>query len=210
MAPSSLLMTRPIVVSGPSGAGKSTFLKRLFHEFPDKFGFSVSRNSTLHPIFTCLDTTRSPRSGETNGTEYFFVSREKFEQMIANGEFIEHAQFSGNYYGTSFMAVEQVALRNRICILDIEIQGARNVRKSHLDAVFCWVNTPSIGELERRLKGRGTENDESIQARVNAAKADLEALEQEPELFDCYIINDDLERAYEQFKKFVLSVNEQS
>lgn len=101
---------RPIVISGPSGAGKSTILKRLFDEFPDKFGFSVSH------------TTRSPRAGEQNGREYHFVTKEEFLDLIEKKGFIEHAQFGGNYYGTSVKAVEDIAEKGRICILDIEME----------------------------------------------------------------------------------------
>lgn len=101
---------RPIVISGPSGAGKSTILKRLFDEYPDKFGFSISH------------TTRQPRAGEQNGREYHFVAKEEFERLIGEKKFIEHAQFGGNYYGTSIKAVEDIAEKGRVCILDIEME----------------------------------------------------------------------------------------
>jgi hypothetical protein len=100
----------PIVISGPSGAGKSTILKRLFEEYPDKFGFSVS------------NTTRSPRAGEKDGVEYNFVSKEEFQKLVDEKGFIEHAQFGGNCYGTSIKAVESIAEKGRICILDIEME----------------------------------------------------------------------------------------
>lgn len=105
-----LVSHRPIVISGPSGAGKSTILKRLFAEFPDKFGFSVSH------------TTRAPRAGEENGREYHFTTKEKFLELVEQGGFIEHAQFGGNHYGTSIRAVEEIAERGRVCILDIEME----------------------------------------------------------------------------------------
>jgi guanylate kinase len=100
----------PIVISGPSGAGKSTILKRLFEEFPDKFGFSISH------------TTRSPRAGEEDGREYHFVSKEGFLDLVDKKGFIEHAQFGGNHYGTSIKTVEEIAEKGRICILDIEME----------------------------------------------------------------------------------------
>lgn len=101
---------RPIVISGPSGAGKSTILKRLFDEFPDNFGFSVSH------------TTRGPRAGEEDGRHYHFVTKDEFLNLIENKGFIEHAQFGGNHYGTSIKAVEDIAAKGRTCILDIEME----------------------------------------------------------------------------------------
>lgn len=119
---------RPLVLSGPSGVGKSTLLQRLFLEFPDRFGFSVSRTlyffktfaSIIHQIL--IDTTRNPRPGEVNGKQYHFVTPQRFKDLIQDGAFIEHAEFSGNFYGTSFDAVRQVEQQGRRCILDIEAQ----------------------------------------------------------------------------------------
>jgi hypothetical protein len=110
LTPISSLENRPIVVSGPSGAGKSTLLKRLFAEYPDRFGFSISH------------TTRGPRAGEENGREYHFVSREDFTKLVEANGFIENAQFGSNLYGTSVQAVKDVRDRGRICILDIEME----------------------------------------------------------------------------------------
>ena len=121
---------RPLVLSGPSGVGKSTLLQRLFLEFPDKFGFSVSRKSiTPHPrdqlYIAGTDTTRTPRPGEAHGKQYFFVSHGDFKQLIHDGAFIEHAEFSGNLYGTSFQTVREIERDGRRCILDIEAQVRR-------------------------------------------------------------------------------------
>lgn len=120
---------RPLVMSGPSGVGKSTLLQRLFAEFPDKFGFSVSRNELSYLALVCAtnqapwsDTTRSPRPGEVHGKHYYFVSKDEFVQLLGEGAFIEHAEFSGNYYGTSFMTVRETSSAARRCILDIEAQ----------------------------------------------------------------------------------------
>lgn len=113
MAPtdtSAVEANRPIVISGPSGTGKSTILTRLFEEYPDKFGFSVSH------------TTRGPRGGEQHGKEYYFVTKEEFTDLIDKKGFIEHAQFGDNYYGTSIKAVNDIAEKGRICILDIEME----------------------------------------------------------------------------------------
>jgi len=101
---------RPIVVSGPSGSGKSTLLNRLLKKYPDNFGFSISH------------TTRAPRGAEQNGKEYYFVTKDEFQDLIAKGGFIEHAQFGSNFYGTSFKAVEDIAQKGRTCILDIEME----------------------------------------------------------------------------------------
>jgi len=101
---------RPIVVSGPSGSGKSTLLNRLLKKYPDNFGFSISH------------TTRAPRGAEQHGQEYYFVTKDEFQDLIANGGFIEHAQFGSNFYGTSFKAVEDIAQKGRTCILDIEME----------------------------------------------------------------------------------------
>jgi guanylate kinase len=119
MAPTNLSAIKahtPIVISGPSGAGKSTILKRLFDEYPDRFGFSVSH------------TTRGPRAGEENGREYHFVTKEEFQDLVEKKGFVEHAQFGGNCYGTSIKAVEDIAEKGRVCILDIEME-------------VCWVAT---------------------------------------------------------------------
>src|SRR6266478_2386478 len=118
---------RPLVISGPSGVGKSTLLQRLFSEFPGKFGFSVSRQyryrcRDLYTDALYLDTTRDPRPGEIDGSHYHFIARQKFLDLIQSSAFIEHAQFSGNFYGTSFETVERVQQQGKRCILDIEAQ----------------------------------------------------------------------------------------
>ena len=116
MAPTSAISAhRPIVISGPSGAGKSTILSRLFEEYPDKFGFSISH------------TTRGPRGGEQHGKEYYFVTKEEFQDLIEKKGFIEHAQFGDNCYGTSVKAVEDIAEKGRVCILDIEMEACFHV-----------------------------------------------------------------------------------
>ncbi|XP_075710868.1 guanylate kinase-like [Rhinoderma darwinii] len=150
---------RPVVLSGPSGAGKSTFLKRLLKEYEGVFGFSVSH------------TTRSPRSGETNGKDYHFVPREEMQRGIANGEFIENAVFSGNMYGTSKAAVQA---RNQICILDIDMQGVKSIKKTDLNPLYISIQPPSVQILEKRLRDRNTESEESLQKRLQAAIDDIE------------------------------------
>ncbi|CAJ0763217.1 20826_t:CDS:2, partial [Entrophospora sp. SA101] len=120
------------------------------------------------------DTTRSPRPGEQNGREYHFVPREKFFELIKQNKFIEHAEFSGNLYGTSVDAVKAVADLGKICILDIELQGVKSVKKTDLNARYLFIAPPSIEVLESRLRKRGTETESSIEARLKAAKEELE------------------------------------
>lgn len=183
---------RPIVFCGPSGSGKSTLLKRLMAEFPKAFAFSVSH------------TTRKPRSGEENGREYHFVTREEIMRGIEAGEFLENAQFSGNYYGTSKSAVESVLSQGRICALDIDIQGVINLKKTDLNPVFCFIKPPSMESLEKRLRERGTETEESLNKRLETAKIELEYEKNEKKAFDFVIVNDDLDSAYEKLKVILI------
>lgn len=186
------MVGRPIVVSGPSGTGKSTLLKRLMGEYPDKFGFSIS------------NTTRNPRAGEKDGIDYYFVTVERFRKMIDQKEFIEWAQFSGNYYGTSIAAVKHVAdVLKRTCILDIDMQGVKSVKNTDLNARYLFLSPPSIEELKRRLESRGTETPDSLAKRVGAASAEMEYAK--TGAHDKIIVNDDLEKAYKEFKEFIFS-----
>ncbi|VDM57643.1 unnamed protein product [Angiostrongylus costaricensis] len=178
---------RPIVLSGPSGGGKSTILARAMKDYPNKFAFSVSH------------TTRKPREGEEHGVHYWFTDHIEFERMIAEGEFLEHATFGGNIYGTSKKAVDDVGQTGKICVLDIELQGVRNIKKTNLNARYILIRAPSLEILESRLRARGTEGEEDIQRRLKHAKEDLETVERDPELFDHVIINSDFERAYKEF-----------
>ncbi|CAI2304245.1 unnamed protein product [Caenorhabditis sp. 36 PRJEB53466] len=170
---------RPIVLSGPSGGGKSTILTRAMKEYPSSFAFSVSR--------------------EVHGKHYYFTEKEKMQEMIKNGEFLEFATFSGNTYGTSKKTVEEIENSGRICVLDIELQGVRNIKNSHLDARYILIRAPSIKLLEERLRARGSETEESLQKRLKHAEEDLVAIANNPTLFDQVIVNDDLERAYKEF-----------
>uniref|UniRef100_A0A8C9DLX8 Guanylate kinase n=1 Tax=Prolemur simus TaxID=1328070 RepID=A0A8C9DLX8_PROSS len=163
--PDGMSRPRPVVLSGPSGAGKSTLLKKLFQEYGSIFGFSVSH------------TTRDPRPGEENGKHYYFVTREVMQRDIAAGDFIEHAEFSGNLYGTSKAAVQAVQAMNRICVLDVDLQGVRNIKKTDLQPLYISVQPPSLGVLEQRLRQRNTETEESLAKRLAAARADLESSE---------------------------------
>nr|KAJ0185638.1 hypothetical protein LSAT_V11C900466440 [Lactuca sativa] len=179
---------RPIVISGPSGVGKGTLINMLMKEFPSMFGFSVSH------------TTRDPREKEENGVHYHFTNRSVMEEEIKAGKFLEFAAVHGNLYGTSVEAVEVVADAGKRCILDIDVQGARSVRASSLEAIFVFICPPSFEELEKRLRERGTETEEQIQKRLRNAKAELEQGKSSG-LFDHVLVNDDLEACYERLKK---------
>lgn len=182
---------RPVVLSGPSGAGKSTLLKKLMKEFDSVFGFSVSH------------TTRKPRPGEVDGKDYHYVTREAMQAGIDNGEFIESAVFSGNMYGTSKAAVQDVQAKNLICILDIDMQGVRNIKRTDLNPIYISIQPPSKEILEKRLRDRKTESEESLQKRLHAAVVDME-FSKEPGVFDVTIINDNLDCAYGQLKEALL------
>jgi len=185
------IVPRPLVICGPSGSGKSTLLKRLMDEFGECFGFSVSH------------TTRNPRGGEVNGKEYHFVDRETMEKSISNGEFIEYTQFSGNYYGTSKKAVKEVQESGRICILDVEIEGVKNLKKTDLNPRFVFIKPPDTLELEKRLRGRGTDAEECIQKRLLRASEEMDYGET-PGNFDLILVNDDIEEAYNTLRQFIL------
>merc|ERR1711907_172516 len=182
----------PLVVTGPSGVGKGTLIGKLLKEYPDMCGFSVSH------------TTRAPRPGGEDGVHYHFTSKAKMEELIAQGAFIEYARVHSNIYGTSKTAVEKVKSAGKICILDIDVQGAEGIKAAKLDACYLFIAPPSIEELEGRLRGRGTETEEKIQLRLKNARKEL-AYTEKPGFFDKVLVNDDLEKSYQEMKKFVFS-----
>ena len=185
---------KPLVIVGPSGVGKGTLIEKLNKNHPNSFGFSVSH------------TTRDPRPGEENGVHYHFVEKSLMEQEIADGKFLEHANVHLNIYGTSFKAVDDVASKGVCCILDIDIQGAEIVKNSgKLDCAYVFIQPPSIPELERRLRGRGTETEEAVTKRMQNATKEIERGEKlGGAFFDAIIVNDDLDSAYEKLKDVVV------
>lgn len=170
------------VISAPSGCGKGTILEEVFKRVDNLF-FSVSA------------TTRSPRPGEVDGVNYFFKTVEEFKEMVDNGGVLEYAQFCGNYYGTPKAAVLEKLSNGIDVILEIETQGAMNIKQSFPEAVLIFILPPSVKELERRLKKRGTETDEVIAKRVGEASGEINKAYN----YDFVMINDDLEIAIENF-----------
>ncbi|TPP58451.1 Guanylate kinase [Fasciola gigantica] len=156
-----------IVFSGPSGAGKSTLLNMLVKQFPGRFAFSVSH------------TTRTIRPGEVDGKDYHFIEKDKMLRDIAAGKFLEHAEFAGNVYGTSRAAVQKVLDSGSVCILDVELEGVKSIHalKPPLNARYILVRPPSIEALEKRLRDRGTETEETLQKRLDRARKDIEFAE---------------------------------
>lgn len=181
-------MTSLFVISGPSGAGKSVLIQRILADLPG-LRFSVS------------STTRAPRPGETDGSSYYFISPEKFQQDIDAGQFLEFATFSGNLYGTSRHEIEEAALHGQDLLLDIEVQGARQLQEKGIDAVYIFITPPSFAELERRLRSRNTENEAAIQRRLSQAVEDVSRVER----YEFIIINDNLEEAFIQLRSIFVA-----
>ncbi|MBO6214268.1 MAG: guanylate kinase [Lachnospiraceae bacterium] len=177
------------VLSGFSGAGKGTIMKRLLEKYPGKYNLSISA------------TTRSPRPGEEEGREYFFKTTEEFEKMIAEGEFLEHARFGDNYYGTPRGYVDELLEQGRNVILEIEVQGALQVRKIYPHALLLFVTPPSAAELKRRLTGRQTETEEVIAKRLGIAARESHLMVQ----YDFLIVNDVLEEAVDNVDRIITS-----
>ena len=175
-----------IVVSGFSGAGKGTLMKALTGKY-DNYALSVSA------------TTRNPRPGEVNGREYFFVSNEEFEKLIKENGLIEHAGYVDHYYGTPRKFVEDKLSQGIDVILEIEIQGALQIKEQYPDAVLLFVMPPSAAELEKRLRGRGTETEEVILQRLKRAREESVGIEK----YDYLVINDDLEQCTERLHNII-------
>lgn len=183
-----------IVVSGFSGSGKGTLMKELLAKYPDTYALSISA------------TTRSPREGEEDGREYFFVTKEEFEKMIAKGDLIEYAKYVENYYGTPKNYVEQKLEEGKDVILEIEIQGALKVKKAFPDTLLLFVTPPSAKELKSRLVGRGTETMDVIESRMNRACEEAEGMDS----YDYLVVNDDLDACVEEMLSIIRSEHRKS
>ena len=172
---------RLFVISGPSGAGKGTLLAELRKQRPD-LGLTVSA------------TTRSPRPGEVDGTSYYFLSDEEFRRRIAAGEFVEWAEVHGHLYGTLVSEVKRLLAKGHSLVLEIDVQGALNVRKVYPDAVLVFIEPPSLQVLEERLRGRGPEDEASIELRLKNARHEMELADQ----YDVRIVNNTVDRAAQE------------
>jgi len=162
------------IVSGPAGSGKGTVVQKLRDGNPE-IGFSVSA------------TTRNPRPGEADGVNYYFVTREKFEEMLRNGEILEHTEYAGNYYGTPLSEVKKCLDEGRDIILEIEVDGATQVKKLMPEAVLVMLIPPDFATLEARLRGRGTETDEVIKTRLARSREEIALADR----YDYIIVNED-------------------
>ncbi len=176
-----------IVLSGPSGVGKGTVRKALFNLEGHNLVYSVSM------------TTRKPRCGEVEGSDYFFVSKEEFEKRINNGKMLEYAEFVNNYYGTPIDEVEKQLNKGNEVVLEIEVQGALQVREKMSDAVFIFIAPPSMEALYSRLKKRGTEPEEIIQERIEKAKRELGLAYK----YDYIVVNDDVNNAADRIMAII-------
>jgi len=174
------------VVSGFSGAGKGTVMKELLRRY-DNYALSVSA------------TTRAPRPGETDGVEYFFKTKEEFQKMIDSEALIEYACFVNNYYGTPRAYVEEQMKAGKDVILEIEIQGARNIRRQFPDALLLFITPPTADELKRRLVGRGTETMDVIASRLKRAAEEAEGVD----MYDYLVVNDDLDACVENTHQLI-------
>lgn len=171
-----------LILSSPSGAGKSTLAKRLM-EWDPSLRFSVSA------------TTRAPRPGEEHGRDYYFKSREEFEALVASGEMLEHAEVFGNFYGSPKAPVDQAMAEGRDTLFDIDWQGGQQIRSSALgrDVVSIFVLPPSIGELDRRLRGRGQDSEDVIAGRMAKSRDEISHWAE----YDYVLVNDDLDQTFE-------------
>lgn len=176
-----------IVLSGPSGVGKGTVRKAIFSRPDTKFEYSISM------------TTRKPREGEVDGVDYFFKTREEFEQLIREGKLLEYAEYVGNYYGTPLDYVTKTLESGKDVFLEIEVQGAKQVREKFPDGLFIFLMPPSLDELKKRITARGTESVELIRNRLEAAKKEIELTS----MYDYIVENDDVERAVEKINAIV-------
>lgn len=178
-----------IVLSGPSGVGKGTVRKAVFSQENTAFEYSISM------------TTRAPRQGEVNGVDYFFKTREEFEELIKQGKLLEYAEFVGNYYGTPVDYVQETLNKGKDVFLEIEVEGAKQVREKFPDGLFIFLVPPSLSELKNRIVTRGTESEDVINDRMRVAKEEIEMMH----LYDYVVENDKIELAVERINAIVIA-----
>ena len=176
-----------IVLSGPSGVGKGTVRKKIFDDPSTSYKYSISM------------TTRDKREGEVDGVDYFFKAKSEFEELIKQDQFIEYAEFVGNYYGTPVQYVKDTMDQGHDVFLEIEVEGAKQVRKKFPDALFIFLAPPSLDHLRERLVGRGTESSEKIQSRVHEARREVEMMN----LYEYVVVNDEVDLAKQRIQSIV-------
>lgn len=177
-----------IVVSGPSGAGKSTIISRVMQKDP-----SI--------VFSISATTRTPRTGEANGVDYFFVTRERFHSMIENGELLEHAEYVGNCYGTPKAPVIESIETGKSVVFDIEVQGAAQIKAQCPEAILIFVVPSDFAQIEKRLRSRGTDSEEKIQRRLQTARREFARAQN----YDYVVLNDDPDQAAEEMRSIIIA-----
>ncbi|MEQ7029699.1 guanylate kinase [Enterococcus avium] len=178
-----------IVLSGPSGVGKGTVRKAIFERDDNEFEYSVSM------------TTRPMRKGEVDGIDYYFRTKEEFEAMIEAGEMLEYAEYVGNYYGTPLTYVNKTLDEGKDVFLEIEVQGAQQVKEKVPDGVFIFLTPPDLAELKARIVGRGTDSPEVIEERMRVARQEIEMMA----LYDYAVVNDQVQNAVDRIKDIIVS-----
>ncbi|MBC1514176.1 guanylate kinase [Listeria booriae] len=176
-----------IVLSGPSGVGKGTVRKAVFDDPTTSFEYSISM------------TTRKPREGEVDGVDYYFRTKEQFEQAIQDGKMLEYAQYVGNYYGTPLDYVEEILADGKDVFLEIEVQGALQVRQAMPDGIFIFLTPPDLSELKNRIIGRGTESIDVVEERMTEARKEIEMMNS----YDYAVVNDIVDNAVQKIKGIV-------
>lgn len=190
----SLAAPKVIAVSGPSGVGKGTLITRLIDNHPDQFVRSVSH------------TTREARPGETDSNHYHFVTFDKFKSLTKQGAFVEHIFFSGHHYGTSWQTIERRHIEQKTLVLDIEMEGVKAIKGNQNIPLRCaFISPPSLDALESRLRSRGTETEASLHERLATAKAEMDFALSTSGSDDIIIVNDDLERAYDELEQWAMN-----
>ncbi|MBC1286627.1 guanylate kinase [Listeria booriae] len=176
-----------IVLSGPSGVGKGTVRKAVFDDPTTSFEYSISM------------TTRKPREGEVDGVDYYFRTKKQFEQAIQDGKMLEYAQYVGNYYGTPLDYVEEILADGKDVFLEIEVQGALQVRQAMPDGIFIFLTPPDLSELKNRIIGRGTESMDVVEERMTEARKEIEMMNS----YDYAVVNDIVDNAVQKIKGIV-------
>ena len=183
---------RLFIISAPSGTGKGSVIKKILEEKPEL-------------VYSISATTRKPREGEKNGVDYFFVSHEEFEKMIAENEFFEYARYVGEYYGTPKKFIQESINAGKDVILEVEVQGARQVMAADPNAVSIFISPPNMQELERRLMGRGTDSADVRAARLKRAEQEME----ETFVYDHIVVNESITKAAEDILDIITNFGEE-